>query len=82
MRTNKGNIFLMLIIISTSIRSVTYSQNDRFNYFSISEGLCHPFVYNIIQDNNGFIWIGTGEGLCRYDGMDFAASAEFDSLPV
>jgi ligand-binding sensor domain-containing protein/serine phosphatase RsbU (regulator of sigma subunit) len=39
-------------------------------------------VYNIIQDNNGFIWIGTGEGLCRYDGMDFAASAEFDSLPV
>ncbi len=82
MRTNGGSIVSLSIVISIFISSIGYSQNNRFRNFGINEGLCHPFVYNIIQDNNGFIWFGTGEGLCRYDGIDFVSSASFDSLPV
>jgi ligand-binding sensor domain-containing protein/serine phosphatase RsbU (regulator of sigma subunit) len=58
-----------------------YGQRVRFQDYSLTDGLCHPFVYNIIQDKNGFIWIGTGEGLCRYDGISFVSSQVFDSLP-
>ncbi len=54
-------------------------QGDRFRFFdsiefehlSIEQGLSHPGVYSIIQDSDGFIWIGTTDGLNRYDGYAF-----------
>jgi len=33
--------------------------------------LHQPFVYSINQDLEGFLWIGTGEGLYRFNGFDF-----------
>jgi ligand-binding sensor domain-containing protein/serine phosphatase RsbU (regulator of sigma subunit) len=75
----------LLIILSHLFQFLTvtvYSQNVRFQSLSVNEGLCHPFVYNINQDKNGFIWIGTGEGLCRYDGIEFVSSGTFDTIPV
>ena len=71
-------IFFMLLFQSTG---VLFSQNVRFQTYTVTEGLCHPFIYNINQDKNGFIWIGTGEGLCRYDGFEFVSSNSFDTLP-
>jgi len=62
--------------------SFGFSQNSRFKNYSVGEGLCHPFIYNINQDKNGFVWIGTGEGLCRYDGFSFTKASSQDSLPV
>ena len=32
------------------------------------DGLSHPTVYGIAQDKRGFIWIGTQNGINRYDG--------------
>lgn len=38
-----------------------------FEYLDISNGLNHNTVFTIIQDRNGFIWLGTQDGLIRYD---------------
>lgn len=38
---------------------------------STSDGLSSNTVYDIIQDSNGFIWMGAAPGLCRYDGYAF-----------
>ena len=35
---------------------------------SVDEGLPHTDVSAIVQDADGYIWIGTYSGLCRYDG--------------
>ncbi len=35
------------------------------------EGLPQAFVSAIVQDQQGFIWVGTRDGLCRYDGQQF-----------
>ncbi len=43
----------------------------RFEHYTINEGLSHSKVNCIIQDRSGFLWIGTNEGLCRYDGIRF-----------
>jgi diguanylate cyclase (GGDEF)-like protein/PAS domain S-box-containing protein len=43
----------------------------KFERISIAEGLSQSYVYDIIQDNNGFIWIATQDGLNRYDGKNF-----------
>ncbi len=46
-------------------------QEIHFNNFSSSQSMLHPIIYDIVQDLNGFIWIGTQDGLYRYDGNDF-----------
>lgn len=38
---------------------------------TIEEGLSHNTVNALIQDNKGFIWIGTQNGLNRYDAYEF-----------
>jgi signal transduction histidine kinase/ligand-binding sensor domain-containing protein len=40
-------------------------------YVSIADGLVSPTVRSVIQDSFGLIWIGTGNGLQKYDGYRF-----------
>ncbi len=40
----------------------------RFENLGVNEGLPHSSVYSIHQDKKGFMWFGTADGLCRYDG--------------
>ena len=43
----------------------------RFERISLEQGLSHGTVLNILQDNEGFMWFATGDGLNRYDGYHF-----------
>jgi len=42
-----------------------------FKQITISDGLPHSDVTSIAQDKLGFMWFGTYNGLCRYDGYTF-----------
>ena len=42
--------------------------NFRFHHLSVENGLASNSVRAITQDHSGFLWIGTDEGLNRYDG--------------
>lgn len=42
-----------------------------FNRLTIQNGLSNNKVNCIIQDKRGFLWIGTNDGLNRYDGKNF-----------
>lgn len=66
---------------ATAIGSVVLqAQSITFKHYGIEEGLIHPSIYTINQDNNGFLWIGTGEGVCRFDGIKFLRPATRDTL--
>ncbi|MEZ4968618.1 MAG: two-component regulator propeller domain-containing protein [Flavobacteriaceae bacterium] len=43
----------------------------QFEHLSLSHGLSNPRVNSIAQDSTGYIWIGTENGLNRYDGNEF-----------
>lgn len=38
---------------------------------TVEDGLSQGFVSSIVQDNNGYMWAGTINGLNRYDGYQF-----------
>ncbi|HNI09979.1 MAG TPA: two-component regulator propeller domain-containing protein, partial [bacterium] len=53
--------------------TIVLAQSDRikFERLSIGEGLSQSKVFSIYQDHKGFLWIGTMDGLNRYDGYGF-----------
>ena len=55
----------------TFLPNTSYSQNIRFEQLSLEEGLSQSVVNVILQDRMGFLWIGTEDGLNRYDGYNF-----------
>lgn len=42
-----------------------------FRHFGSADGLSHNSVYALAQDHLGYIWVGTVDGLNRFDGYDF-----------
>lgn len=58
-----------------------YSQNIKFKRISIEEGLSAVTVNTIYQDSQDFIWIGTQDGLNRFDGYHFKAFKNDPSNP-
>ncbi|WP_109853482.1 two-component regulator propeller domain-containing protein [Aquimarina sp. AU58] len=47
------------------------AQSQFFKHFTTDNGLPHDITYQIIQDQEGFIWIGTDNGLVKFDGNHF-----------
>ena len=69
-------IFLSSIVLNLAIQPSVFANNVnqtplKFERISIAEGLSQSYVYDIIQDKNGFVWIATQDGLNRYDGKNF-----------
>ena len=72
---HKHLICLYLLFMASIFRCQGMDKGDFFyfnNYKSSNSGLSFDCVYAIIQDSNGFIWIGTSNGLNRFDGVKFA----------
>jgi signal transduction histidine kinase/ligand-binding sensor domain-containing protein/DNA-binding response OmpR family regulator len=46
-------------------------QNIRFDRLNKEDGLSHSLVNTAIQDDVGYIWIASQDGLNRYDGYEF-----------
>jgi len=62
------------------------SQNKdiKFKHLSSDDGLSQNFVSSILQDQKGFMWFGTKDGLNRYDGHTFVVYQHdpFDSSTI
>ncbi len=68
------NIFLTLwffFLLSGSIQTECPGQDFHFDYLTAKNGLSQNTVNCIFQDSKGFIWIGTQDGLNKYDGYSF-----------
>ena len=52
----------------------------KFDYLSIKNGLSHNTIFSLLQDRYGYIWIGTQNGLNRYDGFTCKLYSLDDSI--
>lgn len=60
----------LLCLITVAVRHAD-GQKYFFERYSSREGLSASKVYTMIQDANDFVWLGTGSGVTRFDGMEF-----------
>ena len=66
-------IFLLIVLQAGLISNILgqSSKDLRFENISVNDGLSQSTGRVIIQDSKGFIWIGTQDGLNKYDGHSF-----------
>ncbi|MDO9000487.1 MAG: two-component regulator propeller domain-containing protein [Bacteroidota bacterium] len=58
-----------------------FSQQYNFLNYGVEDGLPQSTVYEIFQDKDGYLWLGTdGGGLSRYDGYRFKTFNKSDGL--
>lgn len=72
-----------LILIITCI--LAFGQHAQgqilpFRTYSIEKGLSEAVVNDMVQDENGYLWIGTSYGLNRFDGIGFTNYYSEDGL--
>ncbi len=56
------------LTLGTTVSAQIQYNNIQFQQLGLTEGLPHNTVNAIAQDSKGFMWFGTRNGLCRYDG--------------
>ncbi|MEQ1732726.1 MAG: adenylate/guanylate cyclase domain-containing protein [Bacteroidia bacterium] len=62
---------LVLLLVCTHTLAVANTANIRFDNIGISQGLSQSTINCVIQDQFGYMWFGTQDGLNRYDGYTF-----------
>lgn len=64
-------LFCFLFLLQLEAGAKSWLRNFNIKNFSIGEGLSQSTLTCIYQDSKGFIWIGTQDGLNKYDGYNF-----------
>lgn len=69
----KVTLFLVFIFsfMKVDISYAMISGSINFNNITIEDGLSQSTVESMLQDSRGYIWIGTNDGLNRYNGYEF-----------
>jgi ligand-binding sensor domain-containing protein/serine phosphatase RsbU (regulator of sigma subunit) len=70
----------ILLFFFSVLTNLAFSQDYNFRNFNSEEGLVQSYIYAIVQDERGYLWVGTGNGLSRYNGFIFENYTISDSL--
>jgi ligand-binding sensor domain-containing protein len=71
----------ILAAVLYSLLTALFGQSYNFRVYSLDEGLPQSQVHAMVQDADGFLWLGTdGGGLTRFDGKTFSSYSDADGL--
>lgn len=63
-------LWLLLAALALPVRAAL-PETPQFRYYGVAEGMPSSTVAALAQDAEGYIWLGTHDGLARYDGISF-----------
>ena len=61
----------IILTLSLALIDAAFAQLMPYRQYTVKDGLPSSNIYSITQDSTGFIWLGTDNGLCRFDGYEF-----------
>ncbi|PKQ60350.1 hypothetical protein BZG02_19770 [Labilibaculum filiforme] len=80
----KTQKFILQILLSLTLlflfQETLKAQDNKFITYGVEQGLPQAYVYTISQSSEGYLWIGTGDGLASFDGINFTLFDTSDSL--
>lgn len=62
---------ILLFIVFSGVALCSSTNDFNISLFNVDNGLPQSSITCIIQDSYGFLWLGTQDGLARYDGYEF-----------
>jgi signal transduction histidine kinase/ligand-binding sensor domain-containing protein len=65
----KRFLIVTLLLYGVTVRAQT--EKIAFEKYGVAEGLPEELVISLVQDDQGFIWFGTQNGIVKYDGYNF-----------
>lgn len=73
----RASFFLLLCQLSFC---AVLGQSSLFRHYTVNDGLPGNLVYGILQDSKGYMWFGSENGVCRFDGKTFITYTHRDGL--
>ncbi|NVO83306.1 hybrid sensor histidine kinase/response regulator [Hymenobacter terrestris] len=64
-------LLLLFFLLAQFATAQPLPARQALKQFGAAEGLPQPFIYALAQDRAGYLWLGTAEGLVRFDGTTF-----------
>ena len=80
-RTSHLKVCAMCIFLAACTTDSARAQEYAFQYLGVEQGLTNLAVRTLFQDRTGFIWVGTENGVFRYEGVRFREFAAEQGLP-
>jgi len=59
--------------------AILNGQTLSFRTYDVERGIPNSFIYNLNQSDDGYLWVGMGNGIARFDGFEFFKVAYPDS---
>lgn len=81
MTKKRNGLFLNTLCSIIALILLTTHTNAQFHRLTLEEGLSQSTIFAIVQDKNGFLWVGTQDGLNKYDGYKFTHFKNKSSSP-
>jgi len=78
----RRSLILLLIAFKAILLHGQSGYNISVNNYNIEDGLSHNQIRWLHKDNRGMIWIGTANGINRYDGKSFKQVAELNFYSI
>ncbi|MGE5420906.1 MAG: two-component regulator propeller domain-containing protein [Chloroflexota bacterium] len=76
----RAKIFAWLLFFLAVTTKPALSQKYFFDNYSVKQGLREQKIYTLHQDSKDYLWLGTANGLSRFDGKNFRNFTRADSL--
>ena len=62
--------FIAAVVAVGAAQAAALPETPRFRRLGLDEGLPSSTVFQVAQDQAGYLWLATGDGLARFDGVD------------
>jgi ligand-binding sensor domain-containing protein len=74
-------IQFLFTLTFVTVFEIAVAQNFSNKHFTVADGLPGSEIYSIVQDNLGYLWLATNNGVSRFDGKEFKNFGIKDGLP-